>query len=66
MYDVVGDVKLRCPSVTNFVYTFINHMILCEIEISQSMNLLIIDKVQHLKAECSCFRLWLLGIRTYS
>jgi len=41
-------------------------MILCEIEISQSMNLLIIDKVQHLKAECSCFRLWLLGIRTYS
>ena len=34
MYGVIGDVKLRFLSMTNFVYTFTYREISCEIEIS--------------------------------
>ena len=40
MYDVTADIKLRYKSlsVTNFVYTFTDREVSCEIKISQSTN----------------------------
>ena len=45
MYNVIGDVKLRFLSITNFVYTFTYPEISCETEIFQSWTRLLPTKV---------------------